>query len=141
MQIAYPYNGDGAEYHRYYYGGKWSAWKKHVNEDEFLTAKPLFKLAYMKRNNCQIAASGNDWFTVANSLPSFSGYTLEGIMSYNNGYGDQFLVSYAVYGTKLLAYVKNHHPAELTFSLGCTLLYLRDDLRGQYYSEFTLNPA
>ena len=95
----------------------------------------------MKRNNCQIAASGNDWFTVANSLPAFSGYTLEGIMSYNNGFGDQFLVSYAVYGTKLLAYVKNHHPAELTFSLGCTLLYLRDDLKGQYYSEFTFNPA
>lgn len=141
MQIAYPYNGDGAEYHRYYYGGKWSAWKKHVNEDEFLTAKPIFKLAYMKRSNCHIAASGNDWFTVANSLPAFEGYTLEGIMSYNNGYGDQFLVSYAVYGTKLLAYVKNHHPAELTFSLGCTLLYLRDDLKGQYYSEFTFNPA
>ena len=141
LQVAYPYDGSGSEYHRYYYGGKWSAWKKHVNEDEFLTAKPLFKLAYMKRNNCQIAASGNDWFTVANSLPAFSGYTLEGIMSYNNGFGDQFLVSYAVYGTKLLAYVKNYHPAELTFSLGCTLLYLRDDLKGQYYSEFTFNPA
>lgn len=141
LQVAYPYDGSGSEYHRYYYGGKWSAWKKHVNEDEFLTAKPIFKLAYMKRSNCHIAASGNDWFTVANSLPAFSGYTLEGIMSYNNGFGDQFLVSYAVYGTKLLAYVKNYHPAELTFSLGCTLLYLRDDLKGQYYSEFTFNPA
>lgn len=34
MQMAFPYNGNGSEYHRYFYNGVWSPWRRHVNEDE-----------------------------------------------------------------------------------------------------------
>lgn len=33
-QIAIPYSTLGSMYHRYYYNGSWSAWRRHVNEDE-----------------------------------------------------------------------------------------------------------
>lgn len=35
-QIAIPYNQDGSMYHRYY-TESWSAWKRHVNEDDTTT--------------------------------------------------------------------------------------------------------
>lgn len=34
-QTAIPYNSNGSMYHRYFSGGVWSAWRRHVNEDEF----------------------------------------------------------------------------------------------------------
>jgi hypothetical protein len=33
-QYAFPYNTTGSMYHRYFYNGAWSAWRRHVNEDE-----------------------------------------------------------------------------------------------------------
>lgn len=33
-QYAVPYANFGSMYHRYYYGGNWSSWIRHVNEDE-----------------------------------------------------------------------------------------------------------
>ena len=33
-QYAVPYNSNGSTYHRYYYNGAWSAWKRHVNQDD-----------------------------------------------------------------------------------------------------------
>ena len=34
MQMAFPYNGAGSEYHRYFANGAWTAWRRHVNDDE-----------------------------------------------------------------------------------------------------------
>lgn len=33
-QFALPYDNEGPMYHRYYYGGVWSAWRKHIDETE-----------------------------------------------------------------------------------------------------------
>lgn len=33
-QYALPYSSNGSMYHRYYYNGAWSSWRRHVNEDE-----------------------------------------------------------------------------------------------------------
>lgn len=33
-QYAIPYSSNGSMYHRYYYNNSWSAWRRHVNEDE-----------------------------------------------------------------------------------------------------------
>ena len=33
-QIAIPYNNLGSMYHRYYYNGTWSDWRRHLNEKE-----------------------------------------------------------------------------------------------------------
>ena len=33
-QTAIPYNANGSMYHRYFSGGMWSPWRRHVNEDE-----------------------------------------------------------------------------------------------------------
>lgn len=33
-QYALPYNKNGSMYHRYYSGGTWTSWRRHVNEDE-----------------------------------------------------------------------------------------------------------
>lgn len=38
-QIALPYNANGSMFHRYYYGGAWTSWKRHVNEDEIADFK------------------------------------------------------------------------------------------------------
>lgn len=38
MQVAYPYNADGAIYHRFYSGGVWSDWKKPLYNGENITA-------------------------------------------------------------------------------------------------------
>ena len=37
MQVAYPYNANGSVYHRYYVNGAWTAWRRHVNDNEPLT--------------------------------------------------------------------------------------------------------
>ena len=34
MQMAFPYNGKGSEYHRYFADGAWTDWRRHINEDE-----------------------------------------------------------------------------------------------------------
>lgn len=33
-QTAYPYSVEGSSYHRFYYGGSWSPWRRGVNGDE-----------------------------------------------------------------------------------------------------------
>ena len=33
-QYAIPYSSEGSMYHRYYYNGGWSDWRRHINEDE-----------------------------------------------------------------------------------------------------------
>ncbi|WP_373207296.1 InlB B-repeat-containing protein [Coprococcus phoceensis] len=35
MQMAFPYNGNGSQYHRYFANGSWTSWRRHINEDEF----------------------------------------------------------------------------------------------------------
>lgn len=36
-QTAIPYNANGSMYHRYFIGGVWSNWRRHLNYDELLT--------------------------------------------------------------------------------------------------------
>lgn len=35
MQMAFPYNSNGSQYHRYYVNGAWTNWRRHTNADEF----------------------------------------------------------------------------------------------------------
>lgn len=39
-QYCLPYKSIGSMYHRYYFDGAWSDWRRHVNEDEFGDAVP-----------------------------------------------------------------------------------------------------
>ena len=34
-QYAIPYSGNGSMYHRYFFDGKWTPWRRHANADEF----------------------------------------------------------------------------------------------------------
>lgn len=69
-----------------------------------------------------VPGSGGYTFTMA-ALRSQSGYTLRGFMNLNNGYGDQWLVSYGVYGSNVVAMVYSKYGASLTSTISCTAIW------------------
>ena len=50
-QTAIPYNSNGSMYHRYYSGGAWTDWRRHVNEDEDTVVKVNANDWYRKHSN------------------------------------------------------------------------------------------
>lgn len=50
-QTAIPYNSNGSMYHRYYSGGAWTDWRRHVNEDEDTVVKVNENEWYRKYSN------------------------------------------------------------------------------------------
>ena len=58
------------------------------------------------------------------------GYTYLGIVSNNNGYGDQWQVTYSKYGENVYAYIKSYHGATLTSGVHCRVIFVKTD----YYS-------
>ena len=71
-QYAIPYNSNGSMYHRYYYNGAWSAWKRHVNQDD--TQELLWEGAlYM--NATQSIKLPKSWLDFPNGIVlMWSGY-------------------------------------------------------------------
>lgn len=50
-QTAIPYNSNGSMYHRYFYNGSWTAWRRHINEDEDVVVKVNENEWYRKYSN------------------------------------------------------------------------------------------
>ena len=60
------------------------------------------------------------------SVPT--GYNFLGIVANENGYGDQWLVSYSWYGGKCQAMIHSRHNASLTKTLIARAIFIRSDL-------------
>ena len=64
-QYAVPYNSDGSTYHRYYYNGTWSRWKRHVNQDD--TQELLWSGALYMNENQKIVLP-KSWLDFPNGI-------------------------------------------------------------------------
>lgn len=60
-----------------------------------------------------------------------SGYTLLGILPLENGYSDQWQVTYSRYGTGVQAYIKSYHSSDLQATLQCVAVYVKTN----YYNQ------
>ncbi len=86
----------------------------------------VFKI---KKYSKSITVSANGMTTVnMGTLSVPSGYTFVGILSYENGYGDQWVVSYCRYSGNVQATVHSKYNASLTNSLTCYVLYIKTDV-------------
>lgn len=61
MQTAYPYSVEGSSYHRFYYGGSWSPWRRGVNGDE-----PSIRAITVSRDysgDSKVSTDGRIWLS------------------------------------------------------------------------------
>lgn len=74
-----------------------------------------------------ISANGNLGVNMG-SLDTPSGYTYIGCVAEKNGYGDQWVISYALYGSSIFAKVHSFYGASLTSEISCYAIYVKDDI-------------
>ncbi len=85
----------------------------------------LFKF---KKYEKEVTMNGTS--SKAVTMGSFSvpeGYTYVGCIANENGYGDQFLVTYSKYGENITAMVHNQFASNLTKTLKCIVIYVKED--------------
>lgn len=61
------------------------------------------------------------------SFSEIEGYMYLGCIANENGYGDQFLVTYSRYGENITAMVHNQFASNLTKTLKCIVIYVKED--------------
>lgn len=85
----------------------------------------LFKI---KKYTGSITVGGNAFQTLnMGSLSSISGYTFVGILPNQNGFGDQWVVSYGLYGGNVQAMVHSGYSGSLTANLTCYVIWVKTD--------------
>lgn len=63
-------------------------------------------------------------------FPNFvvpTGYTFVGFLTKENGYGDQWTVTYSIYDNRVCAKIKNWYNGQLTAKLNCTAMFVKSD--------------
>lgn len=85
----------------------------------------LFKFQSVNQQ-VTIGANGNVGSPIAN-INTPEGYTILGIFPLENGYADQWQVTYAVYQNQVFAYIKSYYAQQLTAFLKCTVIYIKSD--------------
>lgn len=97
-------------------------WVKIITGDDLLS---LFKFQ-MVNQQVTIGGNGNVGTPIAN-LANPSGYTMLGILPLENGYADQWQVSYARYNNQVVAYIKSYYPQQLKSYLKCVVIYIKSN--------------
>ena len=90
-----------------------------------LVSKDFIKLTRFSKS---VTVTGNSIST--HNLGSYtvpSGYTLIGIIPYQLGYADQWLVSLSVYGSNIQATIHSKHANNLTNNLIYYLVFIKTD--------------
>lgn len=73
-----------------------------------------------------ITVAGNSTATIdMGNISTPTGYTFLGVVSNNSGYGDQWIVSYSNYNSKIQAVVSSRYSSSLTNDLVCYAIYLK----------------
>lgn len=81
-----------------------------------------------KKYEKEVTMNGTSSKAVA--MGSFSapeGYAYLGCVANENGYGDQFLVTYSKYGENITAMVHNQFASNLTKTLKCIVIFVKED--------------
>lgn len=91
-------------------------------ENEFYS---FFKIRYLSQS---VAIGANAMATtVMGALPAINGYTFIGILPKDGGVGDQFLISYSLYGSNIVAMIHSKYSSTLSGTIKCALLYVKND--------------
>lgn len=102
-----------------------------INDTPVLgTFKKLSSMIKIRRlvKTVSIPVNANASFNMG-SLAAPSGYEYVGILPVENGYGDQWQVTYAKYGPNgVFAYVKSYYGATLQASLQCNVVFIKSGL-------------
>lgn len=69
--------------------------------------------------------------TSVGQLKTPSGYTLLGVLPLENGYPDQWQVTYSRYGTGIQAYIKSYYGSNLQATLQCVAVFVKS----AYYNQ------
>lgn len=90
----------------------------------------FLKFKMMEKSN--VTVSGNSSTSVdVGTFTVPDGYTFIGILPINNGYGDQWIVSYCRYNNSCVAMIDNHYAQSLTSQLRCCVLFVKTDYFNQ----------
>ena len=90
----------------------------------------FLKFKMMEKSN--VTVSGNSSTSVdVGTFTIPDGYTFIGILPINNGYGDQWIVSYCRYNNSCVAMIDNHYTDSLTSQLRCCVLFVKTDYFNQ----------
>lgn len=87
----------------------------------------VFKL---KRYSKSVTIGANAFTNInMGSSADITGYTRVGVIGRENGYGDQWLVSYTIYSNnQVQAMVHSKYTSSLTASLVCYVVYMKTDV-------------
>ena len=93
-----------------------------------------YNSAFKFKSVTQSATIGANAFTSVDlgKITAPDGYTYLGTIPEDNGYGDQWLVSYSKYGDNLIAMVHSKIATQLTGNLKCKLMFIRTDLISEF---------
>ncbi|MFR9207040.1 MAG: pyocin knob domain-containing protein [Lachnospiraceae bacterium] len=105
-QWAIPYNENGSMYHRYY-SGSWSAWRRHVNEDEI----PDIKYG---RNSVSITAANSRESKTINT--GFSTILDTYVVTVQSSVPEQRFIGATATGTNLNVYIYSKPTGTVGFS-------------------------
>ena len=128
MQVAYPYSSNGSQYHRYYYNGSWSSWRRHSNADEF---DDYLVRVNFDMDSISISSGGRYEGTIPVSK---SGYKIIGVTGINisnatggTGYAKARLTQcYANTGSNSIAVrINNDATSEITIRIRGNALFFR----------------
>ena len=86
---------------------------------------PTFKFKRYEKSITLGANAINSFDMGSVSAPT--GYTLFGIVPHSVGYGDQFLVSYSFYNSKVVAMARSKYSSSLTNTLVCYVIFVKTD--------------
>lgn len=89
----------------------------------------LFKFQYFFKP-VVIGANGNIG-TIMGALNVPDGYKFIGTLAINNGYGDQWVVTYAKYANNIVAYIASFYNGSLTSQLECMAVFIKEE----YYNN------
>lgn len=99
-------------------------YEKLKNNINSLFKYKLFSKAVLIGGNANVAVN-------MGKLNTPAGYTFIGLLSMNGGYGDQWQVTYSLYGTAIFAYVKSYYNSDLSNTIRCMAVFVKTD----YYNQ------
>lgn len=83
----------------------------------------------LRRKSATVQMAANTIMEKAlDTVTAITGYTVVSILPFENGYGDQWIVSYSFYGGRVYAMIHNKYSSALTSTLVYYILYIRTDI-------------
>ena len=85
-QFALPYNSSGSMYHRYFYNGTWSEWRRHRNEDD--TISTIYTATTLTTNVPSVSTA-----TVSRLTLPIGKYVISANIEFTSGFSDAIVLN------------------------------------------------